>query len=166
MATITKRKSGWSVQVRRTGYSPRNKTFPTKAAALQWAREQEGAMDRGSLPLCDKALKTETLRSLLERYLAEVTPRKRSHYTETQRLRKLQRHSMCELPVRDLSPRHLSAYRDERLQSVMPGTVRRELGASFITCSTLQPVNGACLLPQTLSRMSHCQCSTMQETGV
>lgn len=85
-------------------------------------------MDRGALPACDKVLKTETMGSLLERYLADVTPRKRSHETETQRLRKLQRHSICDLPLRDLHARHLSAYRDERLREVKPGTVRRELG--------------------------------------
>ncbi|NIJ15291.1 hypothetical protein [Sphingobium vermicomposti] len=33
MATITKRKSGWSVQIRRKGYQPEYRTLPTKAAA-------------------------------------------------------------------------------------------------------------------------------------
>ena len=75
MATITKRKSGWSVQVRRTGYSPRCRTFQTKGEAQQWAREQEGAMDRGALPTCEKALKSETLGSMLDRYLTEVLVR-------------------------------------------------------------------------------------------
>jgi integrase len=128
MATITKRKTGWLVQVRRKGYSPRCKTFRTKSEAQTWAREQEGEMDRGGLPRCDRTLKGESLASLLDRYLSEVTPRKLSRDTETQRLRKLQKHAICRLPLRDLRPAHLSAYRDERLAEVKPGTVRRELG--------------------------------------
>jgi integrase len=128
MATITKRKSGWSVQVRRTGYAPRGRTFQTKSDAQQWAREQEAAMDRGALPACEKSLKSETLGGLLDRYLMEVTPHKRSHETETQRLRKVQRHPMCNLTLSELQPHHLAAYRDERLQLVKAGTIRRELG--------------------------------------
>lgn len=39
MATITKRKDGWFVQVRRKGYTPRYKTLPTKEAAqVAWRR--------------------------------------------------------------------------------------------------------------------------------
>jgi hypothetical protein len=42
MATITKRKTGWNVQVRRKGFASRSKTLSTKSQALAWAREQEG----------------------------------------------------------------------------------------------------------------------------
>ena len=128
MATITKRKTGWLVQVRRKGYSPRNKTFRSKGEAQSWAREQEAEMDRGGLPTCDKTLKAQTLGNLLDRYLKEVTPHKRSNETETQRLRKLQRHPMCVLSIKELRPLHLSQYRDERLTEVKAGTIRRELG--------------------------------------
>lgn len=114
MATITKRKTGWAVQVRRKGYTPRCKTFRAKGDAQTWAREQEAEIDRGGLPVCDRSLKSETLMSLLDRYLLEVTPRKQSRETETQRLRKLQRHSICQLPLRELRPAHLSAYEETR----------------------------------------------------
>ncbi|MFC3173466.1 integrase [Novosphingobium bradum] len=128
MATITKRKTGWSVQVRRKGYAPRSRTFRSKSEAEVWARDQEAEIDRGNLPVCDHALKTETLNSLLDRYLLEVTPRKRSKDSESKRLRKLQRHPICALAIRDLKPGHLAEYRNERLASVKAGTVRRELG--------------------------------------
>ncbi|MEV4936025.1 hypothetical protein MRBLMA1_003791 [Sphingobium sp. LMA1-1-1.1] len=49
MATITKRKSGWSVQIRRKGYQPEYRTLPTKAAAEKWARERESEIDKGML---------------------------------------------------------------------------------------------------------------------
>lgn len=128
MATITKRKTGWGVQIRRKGYSPRFATFPTKAAAETWARQQETLMDRGELPRSEATLKTETLRSLLDRYLQDVTPKKLSKDTEAQRLRKLQTHPMCDLTLADLTPAHIAAYRDERMQTVKAGTIRRELG--------------------------------------
>jgi hypothetical protein len=55
MATITKRKNGWSAQVRRKGYATRTKTIPTKGAATAWAREQEGLIDQGRLPVTERA---------------------------------------------------------------------------------------------------------------
>ena len=128
MATITKRKTGWLVQVRRKGYSARSKAFRTKGEAQTWAHQQEAELDRGGLPPCDRTLKTQTLGTLLDRYLREVTPMKRSNETESQRLRKLQRHSICALSIKELQPLHLSRYRDERLITVKAGTVRRELG--------------------------------------
>jgi integrase len=128
MATITKRKTGWSVQIRRKGYAGRSKTFKTKGDAQTWARQQETDIDRGNTPQCDRSLKTETLSGLIDRYLQEVTPTKLSSETETLRLRKLQRHSICLLTLRELKTVHLSRYRDERLKMVKAGTIRRELG--------------------------------------
>lgn len=128
MATISKRKTGWIAQVRRKGYSPRTKTFRSKSDAQAWARDLEAEMDRGALPQCDRSLKGESLKTLIDRYLSEVTPKKLSRETESQRLRKLQHHPMCALSILELQPLHLSQYRDERLKTVKPGTIRRELG--------------------------------------
>jgi len=128
MATITKRKTGWSVQVRRKGYAARSKTFPTYTAALAWAREQEAAMDKGVASIGFAELRSTTLKSLIERYLVEVTPRKRSHNSEELRLRKISQHPIAMHSMRTLAKHHLAAYRDERLEVVKPGTVRRELG--------------------------------------
>jgi hypothetical protein len=41
LATITKRKRGFCVQVRRKGFSPISRTFPTKIEAQEWALEEE-----------------------------------------------------------------------------------------------------------------------------
>jgi hypothetical protein len=70
MATITKRKNGWSVQIRRKGYPQQTRTLPTKAEAQAWAREQEGRIDRALAPVNLRLLKGTTLRVILERYLA------------------------------------------------------------------------------------------------
>ena len=129
MATITKRKSGWSVQIRRKGYPSQTRTLETRADAQAWARDQEGRMDRGQAPLNLKLLKATTLGDLLRRYMIEVTPLKRSAETEAQRLNKfLREQAMVTLPLADLTPSLFAKYRDERMAVVKPGTVHRELG--------------------------------------
>ena len=127
MATITKRKNGWNAQVRRKGFAPRTKTFPTKREATTWAREQEGLIDQGRLPVTEAPLKQTTLTQLIARYLTDVTPRKRSADTETIRLRRMQRDPIAALRLDELKPMHFATYRDERLKVAKPGTVRREM---------------------------------------
>ena len=127
MATISRRKSGWLAQVRRKGFEPRTKTLPTKAEASAWARMIEGKMELGLLPPSETPLKTTTLGDIIDRYMAEVSPRKRSVATELQRLGKLRDAAICQLSLSDLSGVHLSAYRDLRLKTVKAGTIRREL---------------------------------------
>jgi hypothetical protein len=46
MASITKRGTGWFVQVRRKGFAPVYKIFSTKSEAQAWARLQESKVDR------------------------------------------------------------------------------------------------------------------------
>jgi integrase len=128
VASISKRPNGWFVQVRRKGFQPEYKTLPTKAAAERWAREREGAIDRGDTPANVNSLKQTTLADLIDRYLAEITPKKRSVDSERARMKKMLRSPVCSLALAELSPAALSAYRDARLRSVKPGTVIRELG--------------------------------------
>jgi integrase len=129
VATITKRKNGWSVQIRRKGYPQQTRTLPTKAAAQAWSREQEGRIDRALAPINLRLLKTTTLRDVIERYLEEVTPTKDSEYTEAARLKKvLRKQAFCDLPLANLTPKVFADYRAARLREVKPGTVHRELG--------------------------------------
>lgn len=127
MATITKRGGGWFAQVRRKGYPARYKTFALKAEALAWARQQESAIDGGGAVRGPASLRGTTLRAIIERYVAEVTPTKRSEESERLRLEKLQRDPLCDLALASLPPQAIAAYRDRRLLLVKPGTVRREL---------------------------------------
>lgn len=127
MAAITKRKDGWYVQIRRKGFAPLYKTLPTKAEATAWAREHEGRIDQRQAPLDLRNLRTTKLSEIIERYLREVTPKKRSADSEDLRLRKMLKAPMAGVSMASLSPAVISAYRDERLLTVKPGTVRREL---------------------------------------
>ena len=127
MATITKRKNGWNVQVRRRGYASRSKTFYTKPEAQAWARQQEVLMDTKTLSRTDALLKQTTLAQLIERYRLEVTPKKRGKLVEDSRLRRLVREPVANLQLASLCPQHLADFRDQRLQSVKPATIRKEL---------------------------------------
>lgn len=129
MATITKRKTGWSVQIRRKGYAQQTCTLPTKAEAQAWAREQEGRIDRAIAPVNLSLLRGTTLRDVLNRYLKEVTPSKDSATSEGFRLRKMLREQpLFDLALADLAPKVFADYRTARLALVKPGTVHRELG--------------------------------------
>lgn len=127
MATITKRGRGWFAQVRRKGYTARYRTFPSKAEAQRWAREQELALDGaiGSGPASVAA--GITLGDLMGRYRERVTPRKRSSQSEDLRLGKMLKAPLCSVLVDDLQPSHFAEYRDHRLLTVKAATVRREL---------------------------------------
>ncbi|PTD21627.1 hypothetical protein CV103_10185 [Sphingomonas fennica] len=127
MATITKRKSGWSVQIRRKGYQPEYCTLPTKAAAEKWARERESEIDRGDAPVDRKTLLATTLGDLMRRYMDEITPTKKSAHSEQLRMTKMLSAPMCELSLLELSSAPISAYRDQRLLTVKPATIAREL---------------------------------------
>lgn len=127
MATITKRASGWSVQVRRKGFAPEYKTLPTKDAAERWARERESMIDRDEQPVSRRDLKVMTLGDLVRRYIAEVTPKKLSADTERMRLGKMLGAPVCSISLADLSAAPVAAYRDARAKQVKPGTIAREL---------------------------------------
>ncbi len=74
MAALRKRGPyQWQAQVRRKGHPPQSKTFETRAAAESWARAIEVEIDNGVFVSRAEAEST-TLKELLERYLAEVTP--------------------------------------------------------------------------------------------
>jgi hypothetical protein len=68
-----------------------------------------------------------TVGELLRRYLVSVTPTKRSAESESWRVSKMLKASISALAVVELQPSHVAAYRDWRLETMKPGTVRREL---------------------------------------
>ena len=103
LATITKRKQGYCVQIRRKGFEPISQTFPTRSQAEQWARDEDRkrVSQRGKRLLLNP--RKITLRELLTRYLSSVTPNKLSHESEAYRINKLLRAPICDLSLFDLS---------------------------------------------------------------
>jgi integrase len=67
---------GWQAKIRRKGYPTQTKVFRTKREATNWAAVIESEMVRGTFVPRDEAEKT-MLGECFERYLMEVTPRKK-----------------------------------------------------------------------------------------
>ncbi len=127
MASFRKRDSGvWQAQVRRTGYPPQSKSFATRAAAVQWVRSIDYEMDQGLFVSRNEA-ETTTVGELLSRYLGEYTPHKKGAGPEACRIRKLLRHPLSKRFIASIRGLDIARYRDERLQTVTAGSVRREL---------------------------------------
>jgi hypothetical protein len=127
MASIRRRKDRWQVQVRRKGSLPTTRSFTLRTDAEAWAREVELSIDRHGLPIPKRQLQALTLAALLTRYLAEVTPRKRSKEKETYRIKRLLSSDIAGLSLAYLRPHHIAAFRDKRLAQVGTQAVRHDL---------------------------------------
>lgn len=127
MATIRRRGSSWQVQVRREGSPPVSKSFPTKAEASAWARAVEARIDTADLSPSIRDLRSMTVAELLRRYQREITPAKRGALFERSRIKFFLSQSIAQERLGSLSGAIIARYRDTRLKSVKPATVRREL---------------------------------------
>jgi integrase len=126
MASYRKRQGKWQAQVRLAGKPAISKTFPTKELARAWAAKQETILlSEGVLP--DKEQANTKLNALFERYLHEVTPRKKGSIAESYRLNALSKSILAGITVGNLKPSDIAKYRDRRLDEVSDSTVRREL---------------------------------------
>ena len=127
MASFRKRDSGrWQVQVRKKGYPTQTKSFRSKAAGAQWVRSIEYEMDQGLFVSRNEADRT-TVRELLNHYLGEYTRHKKGAGPEACRIRALLRHPLANRFIGSVRGVDMARYRDERLQKVTAGSVRREL---------------------------------------
>lgn len=129
MATINKTPSGtFKVLIRKTGLPPQIKTFKTKTNAEKWARLIESEIDRGVFVDRQEADRV-TVGELIDRYIQEVTPTKRSAKNDKQRLLFLKR-TFGHFIVSQLQSKHIAAYRDKRLADGRQGaTVLKEIGS-------------------------------------
>jgi integrase len=127
MATIRKLRGRWQAQVRRRGVAPRAKSFNTRADAQRWAQDLEAEANRSGWVADTRLAEKTTLRELLTRYSAEVTPGKRGAVSEASRIDSILRCPMSHRTLAKLTSADVASYRDERLKSVAPATVVREL---------------------------------------
>ena len=127
MATLEKRgPNQWRVKIRRRGYPLQTRTFETKATAIRYARRIEREMDEGIF-VSHRGADHTTLGELFERYLEEVTPKKKGAESEHYRIRALARHPLAARFLSTIRSSDIAAYRDERLGVVAPPTVKRDL---------------------------------------
>ena len=95
------------------------KTFSTKAEALQWAIEREREGISG-------IVSGRTLADVFERYAREVSSRKAGKRWEEIRLTRIGK-DIGERRLDSISPETFSSWRDKRLETVAPASVRREM---------------------------------------
>lgn len=126
MATIRKRNGKYQVQVRRNNQLIASKTFHTQLDARNWARQTEVQIDQGELEPRKSDLKKFTLADIVSRYLKEVVPLKKQS-VETFLLNAFLRHPICSKRLDHLTSADFSAYRDERLKSIAPISLKRQL---------------------------------------
>ncbi|MEQ1816795.1 MAG: site-specific integrase [Nitrosomonas sp.] len=129
MATITKTQSNtFKVQIRKAGIPAITKTYKTKADAQKWARLIESEMDRGIFINRQEADRI-TIGELIDRYIQEVTPLKRSAKNDKQRMLFLKKH-FGHFIVSQLQSKHIASYRDKRLAEGKQGsTIIKEIGS-------------------------------------
>jgi integrase len=127
MATIRKLRGRWQAQVRRRGVAPRARSFDKRSDAERWARDLEAEADRNGWAADTRAAEKTTLGELLTRYVNEVTPTKRGAVPERARINSIVRCPIAHRTLQKLSSSDVATYRDERLKTVAPATVVREL---------------------------------------
>jgi integrase len=128
MANIRRRGGRWQAQVRRIGSRPISRTFAYYKDAESWARDQERRCDLGHHPVGPETREDITVGDLLERYMREVTPRKKTAENEKIIIRAMMRTKFNMEKADKVDSSVFASYRDERLTKVQPATVRRQLG--------------------------------------
>ncbi len=129
MATITKTQSNtFKVLIRKSRIPTQIKTFKTKTDAQKWARLIESEMDRGIFINRQEADRV-TIGELIDRYIQEVTPLKRSAKNDKQRMLFLKKY-FGHFIVSQLQSKHIATYRDKRLAEGKQGsTIIKEIGS-------------------------------------
>jgi hypothetical protein len=105
LATITKRKAGWQVQIRRNGFPPLSRPISLPASYAP----------------------PTTLHDILTRYRDEVTPVKKGRKQEQSRIKIILSHPIAKRFLATLRSADFALYRDDRLQQVSGTTVIKEL---------------------------------------
>ncbi|MYZ48352.1 integrase [Propylenella binzhouense] len=127
MASFRKRSGKWQAQIRRQGAAPVSKSFSTKRDAEAWARLVEAGLERGDDRPARNQAAAPTLGALLDRYLRDVSPEKRSFPVERYRIGLIRRHALARHPVTRITSELVASFRDERLETVSGETVRQDL---------------------------------------
>lgn len=114
--------------MRHRGIRPVAKSFETKTQAIRFARLLEAEIDRGIFVDRSECEQT-TVGDLIDRYLREITPTKKSARAEKQRLNALKTRFGAFF-LSSVRSTHITAYRDARLNKGLAGaTVVKELNS-------------------------------------
>jgi integrase len=127
MATYTQRESGqWQAKIRAKGYPAQSKVFRTKTEAQNWVKVVESEMTRGVFVSRSEAENT-TMRQALERYLREVSIKKKGYAQERVKINQLLKNKISDRTLASLQPKDFAKFRDELSQTLAPATVVKHL---------------------------------------
>jgi len=141
MASIRRRNGRHHVQIRKNGYPSVSKTFIHLKTAKKWASGVEADMERQRYcPIPE----TIMLGELLTRYETEILPSHQSHQVEGYRLKQLNQH-FSSLKLTELTSQEIARYRDIRLKTISPASLKRELTESHLFTYTARGLSGAFL---------------------
>ena len=113
MATFRKRNKKWQAIARHHRIGTKAQSFRYKSQARRWANELETVLETGQH---GKLYPWKiTLYDLLNKYLSEITPKKRGRETEARKIKRLLKDSVSLYWLDDLSPQRLAEFRDRRL---------------------------------------------------
>lgn len=130
MASIIKHKSGWRALVKRGDFR-KSKVFTSKTQAREWAARIEYELSEGKPEIDSK----KSVSDLLARYRDEVSPRKRSHKWEHNKLNHLI-DLIGSVSLADLDAPRMAKWRDDRLETVGSATVNREWNLLSVVFNT------------------------------
>jgi integrase len=113
MASIGKRGDKWHVRICRKDHPTVCKSFSLLKDAQSWAKNTELRLERG------EALGRETvlLSTLLQRYLASVSPLKKGHKQEVSRINAWLKHPLASRDAASIKPAEIALYRDQRIKA-------------------------------------------------
>ena len=124
---IRKRKGRYTVSIRHVGFRSINKTFAHLSDGRSWGRQVEVQLEQKRYKDISNASKT-TLKSVLERHLAERVKLVRAPKKEAARFNTICKSKIIEKFLADLTPNDFAEYRDQRIEAgAKPATVIREL---------------------------------------
>ncbi len=126
MAYLRKIKTGWRAEVERKGVR-KSQVFPTKGAAALWAAQTETEILKES----KAQFPSKTLADAIDRYVADVSSRKRGAHAEELRFNAIKREfpALCGKLLHEVTPSDIAGWRDARRKVVSDSSVVREAAA-------------------------------------
>jgi len=124
MASIRKRGHRWEVRIRHKNKPTKCKTFSSKSDALSWANKTEYLIETEAHTVTPPTL---SLYSGAARYIDEHMCRHKGVESSSYRLRNIITALGRDRSLSDVSSTDIAAYRNQRIQEVSTGSVRREL---------------------------------------
>lgn len=116
----------YRAQIRMRGFPHLSETFTRKTDAKKWIEDTKAAI-RGGTAVSTEAART-TLREALERYLREITPRKKGRLREEERAKVWMQNPIALRFLAQLRGLDFSKYRDaRRAEGKAENTIRLEL---------------------------------------